>query len=449
MEKVKSGKSEKSGFLKGAAVIAAGGFFAKLVGALYRIPLTNLVGGRGLGLYQMVYPFYCLLLTVSATGVPSALASLTAEKIGRGESALPLLRTSLKLFLLIGLFGALLMAGLAPVLSRAQGERLSGGYLALAPSVFLVSAISVLRGHFQGRNKMTPTAVSELLEQVVKVGFGLLFAYLYRGKPEKTVTLLLFAVTLSELFALLFMIFCYKRSPAPVETLKEGGRVEMKRVLRRSIPVTFNSALIPLSGLIDSVLVVRLIERYADNAVSLFGLFSGGAVTVINLPVSVCYGIAAASIPAVGKLSGEGKAPKKRVLFALLITLAVSIPSAIALFLFAEPAVGLVYRSLNGEEKEILVKLVKLFSVSAVTLSATQTLSACLTAQGKPKYAALAMTIAVAVKIPLTVLLVKNPSLNIFGAAIAANVCYLLAFTLDFVYNFIVIKKTKAKERKT
>lgn len=70
-QKTKTTKSSKGTFLKGAAIIAVGGFVAKLVGALYRIPLTNLIGGHGIGLYQMVYPVYCLLLTVSATGIPS------------------------------------------------------------------------------------------------------------------------------------------------------------------------------------------------------------------------------------------------------------------------------------------------------------------------------------------------------------------------------------------
>ena len=77
-------KDKTSGFLKGAAWIAVGGFTAKVIGALYRIPLTNLIGGRGLGLYQLVYPIYCLLLTVSATGIPSSIAKLTAERIARG-----------------------------------------------------------------------------------------------------------------------------------------------------------------------------------------------------------------------------------------------------------------------------------------------------------------------------------------------------------------------------
>ena len=170
-KKAKSGKGE---FLKGALWIAAGGFVAKLVGALYRIPLTNLIGGRGLGLYQMVYPVYCLLLTVSATGIPSSIAKLTAEKIGKGEDDRQVFSLSMRLFLIVGLCGTLLMVIVAPFLAHAQGSgEVLGGYYALAPSVLLVSAISVFRGWFQGRNKMYPTALSEITEQVVKVGFGL------------------------------------------------------------------------------------------------------------------------------------------------------------------------------------------------------------------------------------------------------------------------------------
>ena len=97
---MKSGKKiKKSGFLKGAAIIAAGGFISKLIGAVYRVPLTNLIGSRGLGLYQMAYPFYCLLLTVSATGIPSSIASLTAARFSKGESDKGVLKTALKLLL--------------------------------------------------------------------------------------------------------------------------------------------------------------------------------------------------------------------------------------------------------------------------------------------------------------------------------------------------------------
>lgn len=457
----KQPKHAKLGFLKGAAWIAAGGFVAKIIGALYRIPLTNLIGGHGLGLYQLVYPVYCLLLTISATGIPSSIAKLTAERLENGESDKPVFKTSMKLFLLIGAGGSLLMAALAPVLAKAQGaEEVLGGYFALAPAVLLVSAISVFRGWFQGRTQMFPTAVSEVTEQVVKVGFGLLFAYLYRSNVQKAVVFLLLAVSISEAVALLVMWILFKRVPAPTLQKNEGGRVAMRSVLKLSIPVTFSSILLPLSGLLDSVLVPRLLGGYAADPVSLFGLFSGGAVTIVNLPVSVCYGIAAASVPAVAAAAAKAaqasasngsvearkagnRGVRKRIWFSLLITLAIAAPSALGLYFFAEPAAKIIFRSLQGEELQTLIGLVKTFSISALSLSLVQTLSACLTAQGKPQYAALSMLIAVTVKTGVYVVLLQNPQISVFGLAHATNVCYLVAFLLNLVYNLRVANKKK------
>ena len=443
-------KGQKKGkweFIKGAAWIAIGGFVAKLIGALYRIPLTNLIGGHGLGLYQMVYPVYCLLLTVSATGIPSSIAKLTAERIGKGEDDRAVLKASMRLFLIIGLCGGALMAIIAPYLAKAQGsEEVLGGYYALAPSVFFVSAISVFRGWFQGKNRMFPTALSEIIEQLVKVGFGLIFAYLFRENVTKAVVFLLLAVSLSELVALLVMYAIYKRVPAPDKNKKEGGRVGVKNILKLSIPVTFSSILLPLSALLDSVLAPRLLSVYATDAVTLYGLFAGGAVTVINLPVSVCYGIAAASVPAVARAAArrtKGDSPKKRIFFSLLITVAVALPSAIGLYFFAEPAAKIIFRSLTGEELLVLTKLIKSLSISALSLSLVQTLSSCLTAQGKPQYGALSMLIGVTVKTLLYGVWLKNPETSIYGLAYATNICYFIVMGLNFIFNIVVSRKKK------
>ena len=429
-----SRKGENS-FIKGAAWIAAGGFVAKVIGALYRIPLTNLIGGKGLGLYQLVYPVYCLLLTVSATGIPSSIAKLTAERIARGENDRAVLKTAMKLFVLIGLTGSLIMVLVAPWLAKMQGsEGVLSGYYALAPSVLLVSAISVFRGWFQGRNHMFPTALSEVTEQLVKVGVGLPLAYFFRNDVEKAVVYLLLAVSVSELVTLVMMAVLYRREKRG-EMENEGGRVEMKSVLRLSIPVTLSSILLPLSGLLDSVLAPRLLSAYASDAVTLFGLFSGGAVTVVNLPVSVCYGIAAASVPRVAMVT-EGR--RRRVLSSLGLTLLVGGGSALGLYLFAEPAAKIIFRSLEGEELETLIGLIKAFSVSAMTLSAVQTLSACLTAQGKPQYAAISMALAMLVKTVLYVFWLRDPTISVFGLAYATNIAYAVAFFLNLLYNLRV-----------
>ena len=436
-----SRKGENS-FIKGAAWIAAGGFVAKVIGALYRIPLTNLIGGKGLGLYQLVYPVYCLLLTVSATGIPSSIAKLTAERIARGENDRAVLKTAMKLFVLIGLTGSLVMALVAPWLAKMQGsEGVLSGYYALAPSVLLVSAISVFRGWFQGRNHMFPTALSEVTEQLVKVGVGLPLAYFFRNDVEKAVVYLLLAVSVSELVTLVMMAVLYRREKRG-EMENEGGRVEMKSVLRLSIPVTLGSILLPLSGLLDSVLAPRLLSAYASDAVTLFGLFSGGAVTVVNLPVSVCYGIAAASVPRVAMVT-EGR--RRRVLSSLGLTLLVGGGSALGLYLFAEPAAKIIFRSLEGEELETLIGLIKAFSVSAMTLSAVQTLSACLTAQGKPQYAAISMALAMLVKTALYVFWLRDPTISVFGLAYATNIAYAVAFFLNLLYNLRVASCRKCR----
>ena len=204
---------------------------------------------------------------------------------------------------------------------------------------------------------MFPTAVSEVTEQVVKVGFGLLFAYLFRDDIIKAVVFLLLAVSLSELATLLLMMAFYKGAKKEQKIQNEGGRVAMKSILKLSIPVTFNSILLPLSGLLDSVLVPKMLGLYAADAVTLYGLFAGGAVTVINLPVSVCYGIAAASVPRVAMATGEeGNSPRKRILYSLGITALIGAASTTVLYFFAEPTAKIIFRLLKNAEKQYPIR---------------------------------------------------------------------------------------------
>lgn len=430
-------------FLRGATCIAAGGFIAKLIGAAYRIPLLSLIGSQGMGLYQLVYPAYLLLLTVSATGIPSSIAKMVAERTAQGVSDRAVLKTSFKLFLMIGGAGTALMALLSPILSAAQGEKGAAlGYLALAPSVVLVSAISVFRGWFQGRGDMRPTALSEVLEQIVKVSAGLTFAYFFKGNLYRTVSLLLFAVTISELVALGYMILRYRRIPAPFEGLKSGVGVRAKDVLSLSLPVALSSMVMPVVGMIESVLIVRLLSTHQSGGVALYGLFSGGAVTLINLPVSLCYGVAVVSVPALSaeRLQG-GAGVRRRIIYAVCVTLLLSVPCALGLYFLSPVGVRLIYGGLSAAEQNVVVKLTRLLAPSAVTLSCAQTLSACLTGQGKPKFALISYILAGGVRLALDALLIGLPKVSIYGAAAAMNACDLVAFLGNLMYNLIITKQ--------
>lgn len=431
-------------FLKSVAVISVGSLAAKAIGALYRIPLTNLLGGYGMGLYQMAYPFFCVLLTFSSAGIPSALSRIVAREAARGRESADTVRTSLRLFAALGLCGTFLMCLLAPYMGALQGDgNLLSCYFALAPSVFLVAVVAVFRGYFQGKNDMKPTAVSEIVEQTVKAAAGLFFALRYREEPAVAVSYTLAAVTLSELFAAVYLASRYRGEAKPRffgVRRQSGGEI-----FRAVLPVMASAALLPVSQMADSVVIVRLLGKTA-RAVALYGLFTGGAVSLINMPAGVCYGLCAASVPAVSEAFAQGNEEegRNRALYALGLTLLLSVPCAVGLFAFARPVVSVLYSALSAEDAETLVSLIRLSSVSAVTLAAVQTLSACLTGMGRAKYAAFSMLAAVAVKFILQRLLIPDPAISVGGAAIASNACYMVAFFLDLFYT---VRKSKRKER--
>ena len=432
-------------FLKSVAIITIGGFAAKGIGALYKIPLVGLLGGYGTGLYQMAYPLFCVLLTFSSAGIPSAFSRIVARERAKGYRTGDTVQTALRLFALLGLFGTVLMCLFAPQMSALQGDdNLRQCYYALAPSVFFVAVIAVLRGYFQGKNDMAPTAVSEIVEQVIKAGAGLLFALRFSNEPARAVAYTLAAVSVSELFALGYLAVRYRRegNRGCLRVRKTSG----SEILSSAFPVMASAALLPLSQTVDSVVIVRLLSAYTTRAVSLYGLYAGAAVSLVNLPATVCYGLAAASVPAVSAYFARGEEEKgrTRALFALAVTFLLSVPAALALFFFAKPAVQILYPSLPAEDAAVLVRLIRLSSVSAATLAAVDTLAACLTGMGRAKYAAAGMACAVLVKFALQWTLVSNPAISVGGAAIASNACYLVAFCFDLVYT---LKKKVGRQR--
>ncbi|HBK02274.1 MAG TPA: polysaccharide biosynthesis protein, partial [Clostridiales bacterium] len=176
-------------------VLSLAGIVAKVIGAAYRVPLAALLKSEGLGIYQLVFPLYCVLLTFSSTGVPSGISKLVAD----GAEGECLKRKAFLLFGFFGLVGSLTMFSFAGRIARAQGEENAAwAYRALSPSVALVSIISVVRGIFQGEQNMVPTAVSQVVEQVVKAAASLAFGFLFGKTVAEKAAFATLGVTLSE-----------------------------------------------------------------------------------------------------------------------------------------------------------------------------------------------------------------------------------------------------------
>ena len=240
-------------FIKGAAVMTGGFLAAKAIGAVYRVSLTGVLGGYGMGLYQMAYPLFLLFLTFSSAGIPSAISRAVASDGARGRESVGFMKTALRLFALIGLSGSLLMCLFAVLMSGLQGDtNLTACYYALAPSVFLVALVAVLRGYFQGKNDMLPTALSEVVEQAVKAGVGFLAAA-WVNDPMKGAVAALCAVSLSELAALLFLFRRYG-GERKIKSLRKPNAMSL---FTSVLPAMAAAAILPLSRTLDSVVVVR------------------------------------------------------------------------------------------------------------------------------------------------------------------------------------------------
>lgn len=431
---------KKDKLITGALILAIGGFLTKVIGVFYRIPLTNILGAEGIGIYQMVFPLYCLLLTVSSTGVPNGISKLIAE----GNDPNEVLKSSLKLFIPIGLIGSIFMTVFARKISLLQGNILAkNSYIFLAPSILAVSVISCLRGYFQGFTNMKPTAISQILEQTIKLIFGLTLCYFIKGDVSKKASLATLSVTISEVCALIFLaVLAIKKSKGlkSVITLKSNVKVFIKTVF----PVMLSTVVMPLTRTIEGFFIINVLNKYLQNATSLYGIYSGVVESIIGVPVSVLYGIAVTSVPIISSNENELNVRYNKAKRSIILTLVLGLVFAIMLYLFSPLAVKILYRKLLLEEKALAIKMLRLASLSVVFLPLMQTLSSTLIALGYLYVPVSSSLIASSIKILLSICLLNVHSLNIFAVVITDIVCYILACFINLVY--IILKKKKLKE---
>ena len=423
-------KKIQNPLIKGAFVISIGGLITKVLGAFYRIPLTNLLGAEGIGIYQMVFPLYSLLLTVSSTGVPSGISKIIAE----GEDADSVLKTAVKTFGLLGVLGSLFMLIFSKNLAILQGNiKAKYAYTLISPSVFLVSIISCFRGYFQGKANMKPTAFSQVLEQGVKLTFGLILVSVFRKNILISSALAVLSVTLSELITVIYFIV-YKRLKFPKIKILKNTKISTYSLIKRVLPIIFSTLILPLTKTIESFFVINILNEYLTNATSLYGLYSGAVESLVGLPVSLCYGLAITSIPVIASLkkSGENYTIKSRQ--AVTITLSLSIVCGVGFYVFSPLAVKVLYSNLSSANKILLVNMLKLSSLSVIFLPLMQTLTAILIGLGKARCSNFSCAVASIVKIILSIILLKMPTFNVFALLSSDIICYLLACLLNLVY---------------
>ena len=432
--------------------MAAAGIVCRMLGLAFRIPLANIVGNFGMGLYQMVFPIYALLLIVSSAGIPIAISKMVAKEhtAGNAHECKRILRASVGLLVVVGLIFSIALFALAIPIAKLQGNPdVVKIYYAIAPSILLVCIISAFRGYFQGMQNMVPTAVSQIIEQFIKVGIGLVLAMLLAPiSPEWAVFGAILALTISEVFALLFLIIIYlKHRKKPTEqdidnkNLSErtgpAFRLSMT-ILKQSIPVTAMAAIFPLILVFDSLVVIAMLQRAGhDNTVAtqLFGISTGTVHTLINMPAVLGVAVATAVVPTVSALLKQNKKQELHAKCALAVKLITLIALFFTLFYiaFSGRIINLLYASAfknNAEHFRIATWLLKIEATMIMLMGISQVFTAMLQGAGRARYPLIAISIGGAVKIAVQLSLLMTP-VGIFAVSIGNVLCFMIAGTLN------------------
>ncbi len=443
-----SSTSHSSSFIRGALLLSIGGLLAKILGALYRIPLTNILGSYGMGLYQLVFPPYILFLTVAQAGVPMALSRIIAANSQLGESA-----KSNKVFwlcfrwlALLGVLGAVTLMLTSSLIAEAQGNADTAQYFVLvAPALVFVPITNVFKSYFQGNMNMLPSSVTTVIEQIVKLTVGLAVASYYMPDVSLAVGGAVLAITVSECASMLIMggVFVVHKHKNKLPIVWSIDRAERSAVLKDiahiAFPVALGSFVMQLSQVVDSIMVVNLLSSV--DATSLYGLWTGPVNSMLGLPIALSAGVAVSALPSITKtyVAGDTANLSRSYNSAIKLTVVIALPCAMGMSLLSENILSLLYSSLPASEIHISAVLLSISALSIVFLAVVQTAVSLLHAVGKPYVSVIVLAVSIAVKAIVNALLLPIDSINIYGAAISETLCYLFSMICVIIYTSKVL----------
>lgn len=453
-------KQTKS-FVSGAAILGVIGLICKVIGMLYRIPMTILIGTQGMAYYQTAYPIYVLLLAISSAGLPVAVSKMVSERVALGDytSAKSVFNTSLRILILIGTITTVAMLALSyPLALAARRPGAVYSFLAISPALLFVSVMSAYRGYFQGLQKMAPTAFSQLIEQLGKLGVGLILANILLPKGiEWAAAGAILGVTVSEFLSLLFVYFLYNARKKRISqelsnsvpcSLPNDRTSIVKNLLILAVPIIIGSCAASLAPVVDTMIVTDAlisIGKTQIEADSLFGNLTGVVNPLINMPSVLSLALAMSLVPAISasKAKNDISGLANQATFGFKLSMLIGLPCVVGFYLLSEPIIKLLYSSsLTGEEVAVAGGLLSIMSVAVLFLTIVQPMTGILQGLGKTYIPVINLFIGVAVKVVISFVLIKIPEINIYGAAIGTVACYAVAGILDLIF---AIKYSKMK----
>jgi stage V sporulation protein B len=449
-------RNKAKSILGGITILGAAGIICKLIGMAFRVVISNQIGEEGIGLYQLVYPTYTLLLTLSSAGLPVAISRMVAEATTRGDEheARRILRTAVAMLGGIGLVLTIVMmagSGIIAGIVGAEGAKL--GYLMIAPSILIVSVMSAYRGFMQGHGNMMPTGLSQLVEQLGKVALSLPLAWLgLKISITHAAAFALLGITLSEAAALIYMFVTVSKHNRTVGAEKQTNTAERGSplwlgMLKIALPITLGAAIVPLVGMIDTVMIKnRLVTAgFSDvEAVKLYGLQSGAVLSLLNVPTALAIAVAMSMVPAISaaRARKDEQAMREHTAMSIRLSVLIGLPCALGMSLLSHGIVDLLYPNYAAASVDIAGRLLSIGAFTIPLFILVQATSGTLQGLGAQVIPMITLLFGAVVKAALNFTLVGTPSINIYGSPVASLACYAISTGINL---FFVFRKTKLK----
>ena len=429
---------KKQSLIKASLVLGIAGIVARFLGLFFRWPLIMLIGDEGVGYYQMSYPLYMFFVAM-ASGVPVAISKMISEKKAKGdiEGIFVILKESTILMMLLGTGTTLILFVFAkPIIKFVQWDMKSYyALLGISFAPFVISIMTIYRGFFQGLQNMTPSGISQILEQIgrVIIGVGLAILLLPKG-IEYAAGGAAFGAAAGGVIGASYLHEKYKKVKREMWNKKVKSNPEvLSAILKIALPISVGTTVGTIMSLIDSILVPQKLLQAglsSESATILYAQLTGKANVITNIPLTLSMALGTSLIPIIAEnyiMRKRGELESK-VQLSMKMSMIIAMPCTLGLYFLAGPIMKLIF---PGRYDGILI--LKYLSISVPFIVITQTTTSIMQGIGHYIRPIINLFLGCIVKIILTFILVPIPEINIYGAVIASISAYLVAAILNLI----------------
>lgn len=429
---------KKQSLVKASLILGIAGILTRFLGLFFRWPLIMLIGDEGIGYYQMSYPLYMFYIAL-ASGVPVAMSKIISERnaVNDIKGTFEVMKESFLLMIIIGTGMTVFLFFLAnPIIYYLKWDEKSYySLIGISFAPIVISCMTILRGFFQGFQNMTPSAISQIIEQIGRVIFGVgLAVFLLPRGIEYSAGGAAFGATAGAVLGTSYLYSKYKKIKKEYGIKKVIPNPDvLNTILKIAIPISLGATVGTIMNLIDSILVPQKLLQAGfttTEATVLYAQLTGKASVIVNIPLTFSMAICTSLIPIIAEsfILKKNSELKNKINMSMKMAIVIALPCTLGLFFLAEPIMKFIFPG-RFEGFEILTYL----SISIPFIIITQTTTSILQGTGHYIKPVINLLIGCIVKVILTWILIPVKYLNIYGAVIGTISAYVIASILNII----------------